>query len=325
MKILITGADGFIGSHLSEMLIKKNFDVRLLIQYNSNGNLGNLENSKYISNKNIVFGDIRDQEFCNNLTKEVNIIFNLAALIAIPYSYQAISSYIDTNVIGTMNLCNSALKNNIDYFYQISTSEVYGSAQYVPIDELHPLKPQSPYSASKIASDNIALSYFYSFNLPVSVIRPFNNYGPRQSLRAVIPTIITQIALGSKKIKLGKTDTSRDFNFVEDTANFFIEIIGNEKLIGQTINFGTGNEVKVFDIAKKIMQIMNCNIDIELDENRLRPENSEVSRLCCDNSLMKSLVDFQHQYNIDSGLKKTVEWFQDNKEVFTNKFDIYNK
>ncbi len=308
-KVLVTGADGFIGSHLTELLVKEGYDVRALGVYNSNGQFGWLDGSDCRDKVELVLGDVRDPGFCMELVKDVDIVLHLAALIAIPYSYVAPDSYIATNVTGTLNMCQAAKAHGVSRFIHTSTSEVYGTAQYVPIDEAHPLQAQSPYSASKIGADAIATSFHTSFELPLTIARPFNTYGPRQSARAVIPTIITQIAAGAKTIKLGDVSPTRDFNYVEDTARGFLALMNCDAAIGETINIGSGTEISVGDSVHLIREIMESDVTIETDEARLRPENSEVFRLCCDNRKISDLTGFVPQYDLRAGLTKTIEWF----------------
>ena len=279
-KILITGADGFIGSHLVELLIRRGFDVKAFCFYNSNGNWGWLDNlEKEIKDEiDVCMGDIRDQDFVRNAAKSCTEIYHLAALIAIPYSYTAPKSYIDTNIHGTLNIVQAAKELNIERVIHTSTSETYGTAQFVPISENHPLVGQSPYAASKIGADQIALSFWRSFETPISVIRPFNTYGPRQSTRAVIPTIITQIASG-KKIKLGATSPTRDFNFVDDTCSAYLSIAKSTEAIGKVINVASNFEISIGDTANLIAKVVDIEIEIETDKQRLRPKDSEVNRL----------------------------------------------
>ena len=306
--ILITGADGFIGSHLTEFIYKESKNeaspffgakIRALSQYNSFNYWGHLEDIEAVKKKDIevLCGDIRDPHFCKNITKGVDIIFHLAALIAIPYSYIAPDSYLDTNAKGTLNICQAALENGVKRVIHTSTSEVYGTAKYVPIDENHPLQPQSPYSASKIAADMMALSFYNAFNLEVVVARPFNTYGPRQSARAVIPTIITQIASGAKQIKLGDTTPTRDFNYVLDTVRGFALLASAKNIAGQVINIGSGFEISVGDTLKLIKELMNSDVEFVLENSRIRPSTSEVFRLCCDNSEIKKLCGFKPKYS----------------------------
>ena len=323
-KILITGADGFIGSHLTEILSKKNYSVTALSQYNSFNSHGHLEGLNFKNKINIVSGDIRDPHFCYEITKNIDYIINLAALIAIPYSYHAPSSYIDTNVTGTLNLCQGALKNKVSKFVQISTSEVYGTAKYIPIDENHPLQPQSPYSASKIASDSIAQSFYSSYGLNISIARPFNTFGPRQSARAIIPTIITQALNGRQNIKLGSLKPTRDFTYVTDTCDGIIAIMKSKKSVSKVINIGSNNEISIGKIINLVSSITNKKIHITSDKKRFRPEKSEVFQLKCNNDLLKKLTGFQPKINFENGLKKTIKWFQDEKNLAKYKSDKYN-
>ncbi len=321
---LVTGADGFIGSHLTEMLVAKGYKVKALSYYNSFNNWGWLEDINCKKEIEVLTGDIRDPHYCNHITKDVDIVFHLGALIAIPYSYVAPSSYVDTNITGTLNICQAALQNGCKRVLHTSTSEVYGTALYVPIDEKHPLQPQSPYSASKIGADAMAFSFYNAFQLPVTIVRPFNTYGPRQSARAVIPTIITQIANGMKEIKLGDVTPTRDFNFVLDTCRGFLEIAESENTIGETINIGSNFEISVGDTLNMIKEIMGSEVKFITDNQRVRPEKSEVHRLWCDNTKIKSLTGFEPKYNLREGLTKTIEWFADKENLKKYKADIYN-
>ena len=323
--ILITGADGFIGSHLTEMLLRKGHKVRALAFYNSFNNWGWLEDVVQSENLEVISGDIRDPFFCTEITKNIDQIFHLAALIGIPYSYVAPDSYIDTNIKGTLNICNAARINDVERIIHTSTSEVYGTAKYVPIDEDHPLQPQSPYSASKIAADNMAMSYFNAFNLPLTIARPFNTYGPRQSARAVIPTIILQIANGAKEIKLGDLSPTRDFNYVIDTCQAFISILESKNTLGEVINIGSNTEISIKDTLQVIKDLMSSEVVFVEDKDRLRPKKSEVFRLWCDNKKINKLTGFKPKYDIKQGLLKTIEWFSvpDNLKYF--KHNIYNK
>jgi NAD dependent epimerase/dehydratase len=321
---LVTGADGFIGSHLVEMLVSNGYHVKALSQYNSFNNWGWLEDINCKDSIEIVTGDIRDPHFCKYISKNVDIIFHLAALIAIPYSYIAPDSYLDTNVKGTLNICQAAKENGNIKVVHTSTSEVYGTAQYVPIDELHPVNPQSPYSASKIAADSMAMSYFNAFELPVAIARPFNTYGPRQSARAVIPTIITQIASGMKEIKLGDISPTRDFNYVEDTCRGFIAIAENDKTIGEVINIGSNSEISIADTLNKIKELMNSDVKFVTENVRLRPKNSEVFRLFCDNSKIKKITGYSPQITIHEGLQQTIDWLSSPKNLQYYKAEIYN-
>ena len=324
MKCLVTGADGFIGSHLTELLVKEGFQVRALSQYNSFNYWGWLEGLNCLKDIEVVSGDVRDSKFCDEITKNVDIVFHLASLIAIPYSYVAPESYVDTNIKGTLNICHSALKNNVKRVIHTSTSEVYGTANYVPIDEDHPFQPQSPYSASKIGADAMAMSYFNSFNLPLTIARPFNTYGPRQSARAVIPTIITQIANGFKEIKLGDVTPTRDFNYVEDTCMGFLALLSSEKTIGKTVNIGSNFEISIGEVLNLIKDFMNSDVKFITDPVRMRPEKSEVLRLWCDNSLIRELVGYKPKYSLKEGLIKTIEWFSTPENLKNYKANIYN-
>jgi NAD dependent epimerase/dehydratase len=323
-KVLVTGADGFIGSHLVEMLVTRGFQVRALAQYNSFNNWGWLEDVACKNDIEVVCGDVRDPQFCRIISRGIDTVYHLAALIAIPYSYQAPDSYVDTNIRGTLNICQAARDNGVKRMIHTSTSEVYGTAQYVPIDEKHPLQPQSPYSASKIAADAMAMSFFNAFNLPVTIARPFNTYGPRQSARAVIPTIITQIANGKKQIQLGDVSPTRDFNYVEDTCRGFIALAESEKAIGETVNIGSNFEISVGDTLSLIKTIMASDVEFLVDEQRLRPEKSEVNRLWCDNSKISALTGFAPQVVLAEGLTRTVDWFCDPDNLKKYKADIYN-
>lgn len=322
--VLVTGADGFIGSHLTEMLVKKGYKVKALSYYNSFNNWGWLEDIDCLSEIEVLTGDVRDPHYCLEITKGVDIVFHLAALIAIPYSYIAPSSYVDTNVIGTLNICQGALQNGCKRVLHTSTSEVYGTAQYVPIDEKHPIQAQSPYSASKVGADAMAFSFYNSFNLPVTIVRPFNTYGPRQSARAVIPTIISQIANGVKEIKLGDVSPTRDFNFVLDTCRGFIEIAESDQTIGETVNIGSNYEISVGDTLNMIKEIMKSDVTFITDDQRLRPEKSEVHRLWCDNTKINKLTGFLPEYDIRKGLTETIEWFTKIENLKKYKSDIYN-
>ncbi|MGE5402752.1 MAG: NAD-dependent 4,6-dehydratase LegB [Ignavibacteriales bacterium] len=323
-KVLVTGADGFIGSHLTEMLVKKGAQVTALSYYNSFNYWGWLESIDCLDKIKVVSGDVKDPYFCKKITSNVDVVFHLAALIAIPYSYQAPESYVDTNIKGTLNILQAAAENNCERIIHTSTSEVYGTANYVPIDEKHPLQPQSPYSATKIGADTIALSFYNSFNLPVVIARPFNTYGPRQSARAVIPTIISQIAAGKKIINLGDTTPTRDFNFVLDTCKGFIMLAECDQAVGEVVNIGSNYEISIGETFQVIKTIMNSDVEIVKDKQRLRPEKSEVKRLWCDNSKIQRLTGFEPDYNIEKGLKITVDWFLDRNNLSKYKVEIYN-
>ncbi len=324
MKVLVTGADGFIGSHLTEALLAAGYNVRALAQYNSFNYWGWLEDIEPNANLEIVCGDVRDASFCSEICEDIDIIFHLAALIAIPYSYIAPESFIETNIKGTYNICQAAKDNGVKRILVTSTSEVYGTAQYVPIDENHPLQPQSPYSASKIGADAIAMSFYNAFKLPLTIMRPFNTYGPRQSARAVIPTIITQRASGIKEIKLGDTSPTRDFNYVKDICWGFILLSQCDKAIGETVNIGSNYEISIKETFELIKDIMHSDAKLVTDEQRNRPEKSEVFRLWCDNSKIKALTGFEPKYSIREGLEKTVEWFTNPQNLGKYKPGVYN-
>lgn len=329
-KILVTGADGFIGSHLTEELIRQGYDVRTFVYYNSFNSWGWLDQSpKEIKSQLDVFaGDIRDPYGVKEAMKGCTHVLHLASLIAIPYSYHSPATYVDTNVTGTLNVVQAARELGIEKVVHTSTSEVYGTAQYVPIDEDHPLQGQSPYSASKIGADQMALSFFRSFDTPVAIIRPFNTYGPRQSARAVIPTIISQLANGASTIKLGAISPTRDFNFVKDTVQGFISVMESPKSIGEVINIGSNYEISIGDTAKLIANIMNVDLKIETDEQRIRPEKSEVERLWAENQKAKQLLGWQPAYGgkegLRRGLEETIEWFTNPKNLSQYKADVYN-
>ena len=320
-KIFITGADGFIGSHLVEELIYKGYEIKALAQYNSFNNYGWLEDldSKVKNNFEKHLGDVRDFSQISNLMKGCDIVFHLASLIGIPYSYTAPQSYIDTNITGTLNVIQSARDNEIAKIIHTSTSEVYGTAQFVPITEKHPLNGQSPYSASKIAADQIAYSFYSSYNTPVSICRPFNTYGPRQSMRAVIPNIIIQLINGNTKVKLGNINTTRDFNFIKDTVSGFIAVMKNEESIGDVFNIGSNYEIKISDVLKVISSKMKLDIKVEVDKKRIRPEISEVERLWADNSKAIKKLNWVPEYSnlsgFEKGIEETIYWFSDPKNI----------
>ncbi|MFA5016058.1 MAG: NAD-dependent 4,6-dehydratase LegB [Methylobacter sp.] len=322
--ILVTGADGFIGSHLTEMLAKQGHQIKALSQYNSFNHWGWLEEVDCLDQIEVLNGDVRDPHYCKHITKGVDVIYHLAALIAIPYSYVAPDSYVDTNIKGTLNICQAALDNQVQRVIHTSTSEVYGTAQYVPIDEKHPMQPQSPYSASKIAADAMAMSFYNAFELPLTIARPFNTYGPRQSARAVIPTIITQIAGGKKQIQLGDVSPTRDFNYVEDTCRGFIALAESDKTLGETVNIGSNFEISIGDTLNIIKNIMHSDVEFIVDEQRLRPEKSEVNRLWCDNKKIKALTGFESRIDITEGLLLTVDWFLNPENLKKYKSGIYN-
>ncbi|WP_312992251.1 NAD-dependent 4,6-dehydratase LegB [Achromobacter animicus] len=323
-KVLVTGADGFIGSHLTELLVAQGHKVRALSQYNSFNFWGWLEDINCLDKVEVVTGDIRDPHFCKEITKDIDVVYHLAALIAIPYSYVAPDSYVATNVTGTLNICQAAKENGVRRVIHTSTSEVYGTAQYVPIDEKHPLQPQSPYSASKIGADAMAMSFFNAFGLPVTIARPFNTYGPRQSARAVIPTIIGQIASGQTSIKLGDVSPTRDFNYVADTCRGFMALAGCDATVGKTVNISSNFEISVGDTLEVIRDLMGRDVEFIVDDQRLRPEKSEVFRLWGDNTLIRSLTDFEPAFDIRAGLEKTVDWFVKPENLKKYKTGIYN-
>jgi NAD dependent epimerase/dehydratase len=324
-RVLITGADGFIGSHLAELLVRHGYEVTALAQYNSFNHLGWLEDIPCRGELEIVSGDIRDPFFCKKISKGADVIFHLAALIAIPYSYDAPKSYVDTNVAGTLNICQAALENGVGKLVHTSTSEVYGTADYVPIDEGHPLKPQSPYSASKISADMLAMSFLNAFDLPVAIARPFNTYGPRQSARAVIPTIISQIASGQKQIMVGDLSPTRDFNYVADTCQGFLSIEQCAKSTGEVINIGSSYEISILDTFHMIRELMGSNAEFVIDESRIRPKKSEVHRLFCDNRKLKALTGFAPSVSLRDGLSKTIDWFLSPENLARYKATVYNK
>ena len=325
-KVLVTGADGFIGSHLVEELINNGATVKAFVYYNSFNSYGWLDTvSKEIKNKIEFFsGDIRDPNGVREAMKEVDIVFHLAALIAIPFSYHSPDSYIDTNVKGTLNIIQAARDNKVKRVLVTSTSEVYGTAQFVPITELHPKQPQSPYSASKIGADSIADSFYRSFDLPLTIVRPFNTFGPRQSARAVIPTIISQLLNGTEEIKLGDITPTRDLLFVKDTVNGFLKIAQCDELIGHEVNIATQSEISVGDLAQNLINIINPNAKIITDSQRLRPEKSEVFRLFGSNEKIKSHTDWSQKYTLEQGLKETIDWFSKKENLQQYKSDIYN-
>lgn len=322
-KVLVTGADGFIGSHLTEMLLEQGYQVTALCYYNSFNSWGWLDGMKH-PRLEIISGDVRDPHFCKHISRDMDVVFHLAALIAIPYSYVAPDSYVDTNVRGTLNICQAAKENGVKRVLVTSTSEVYGTALYVPIDEKHPKQPQSPYSASKIGADAMALSFYNSFELPVVIVRPFNTYGPRQSARAVIPTIITQIANGRREIKLGDLSPTRDFNYVKDTCHGFIELSKCDAAIGEEVNIASNYEISMRHTLLLIAKIMNADVNFIEDTQRLRPGNSEVFRLWGANAKIKELTGFTPEYTLETGLTATVGWFSKAENLRLYKADLYN-
>jgi NAD dependent epimerase/dehydratase len=325
-KVLVTGADGFIGSHLVEKLVLNGYKVKAFVYYNSFNSWGWLDSipQNLLKQIEIFSGDIRDPNGVRSAMKECDIVYHLAALIAIPFSYHSPDSYIDTNVKGTLNIVQAAKELGVERVLVTSTSEVYGTAKYVPIDELHPRQPQSPYSASKIGADCIAESFYRSFDLPVTIVRPFNTYGPRQSARAVIPTIITQLLNGATEIKLGDITPTRDLLYVEDTINGFIEIAKSTNLIGTDCNIATQSEITVGDLAQEIINQINPNATIVSDDERLRPQKSEVFRLFGSNQKIKNETQWSQKYSLSEGLSKTIDWFKEPNNLMRYKSNIYN-
>lgn len=320
-KILVTGAGGFIGSHLTEKLVKDGYNVKAFVRYNSKNNWGWLDNSIYLKDIEIVVGDIRDYDSVFSCLRGCDCVFHLAALIGIPYSYISPLAYIKTNIEGTYNILEASRQLKIENIIITSTSETYGTAQYVPINEIHPVCGQSPYSASKIAADQMAVSYYRSFNLPIKIARPFNTYGPRQSARAVIPTIISQL-LNNKPVKIGSLNPTRDLTFVKDTVDGFIALSNQNLLNGEITNIGMNEEISIGDLAKKISVLLNKELLIEKDAVRIRPNNSEVERLRCDNSKISSNTSWRPKYNLDTGLGATIDWMRINIDKY--KSEIYN-
>ena len=323
-KILVTGSDGFIGSHLTEELVRAGYQVKAFVYYNSFNTWGWLDTlpSDVMKNVEIFQGDVRDPNGVKEAMKETAAVFHLAALIAIPFSYHSPDTYVDTNIKGTLNILQAAREQDLERVLVTSTSEVYGTAQYVPMDEKHPFQGQSPYSATKIGADRLAESFYRSFQLPVSIVRPFNTFGPRQSARAVIPTIITQLLVGKEKIHLGSLTPTRDFNYVKDTVNGFIKIYESERTIGEEINIATQHEISIGELAEELIRQINPNAKIVCDEERLRPEKSEVNRLLGSNKKIKELTDWKPVYSFEEGLSETISFFKDNMDKY--KPDIYN-
>ena len=322
MKILVTGAGGFIGSHLAERCVELGYNVKAFVRYNSRNHWGWLECSKFKNELDIIAADIRDYDSVLNALKNCSTVLHLAALIAIPYSYISPLAYIKTNIEGTYNVLQAAKVLEVENILITSTSETYGTAQYIPVDEKHPLVGQSPYSASKIAADQLAISYHRSFGLPVKIVRPFNTYGPRQSARAVIPTIINQILSRKKKIKLGSIHPTRDLTYVKDTVEGFLAVAQSGKSIGEVINIGMNSEISIKNLAKLIAELMNVEIEIAIEKERLRPEKSEVERLRSDTKKAKELLGWSPKYTLESGLKETIAWFKRNLDFY--KSEIYN-
>lgn len=330
MRILVTGADGFIGSHLTEALVQAGYDVRAFVFYNSFNSWGWLDHiAPEVRGQFEVFaGDVRDPNGVRSAMKGCNVVFHLAALIGIPYSYHSPDTYVDTNIKGTLNILQAARDTDVEKVIHTSTSEVYGTAQFVPITEEHPLQGQSPYSASKIGADQMALSFHASFDMPVTVIRPFNTYGPRQSARAVIPTIITQIASGKRELQLGALHPTRDFNYIKDTVRGFMAAIGTQRCVGEVINIGSNYEISIGDTLRLIAEVMGVDVKVDEDKNRMRPEKSEVERLWAANDKAKRLLNWRPEYGGEAGLKRglqeTVAWFSNPKNLTVYKSDIYN-
>jgi NAD dependent epimerase/dehydratase len=325
-QVLITGADGFIGSHLVEKLLDEGCKVKAFVYYNSFNSWGWLDSlpEEKLKNIEIFAGDIRDPNGVEAAMQGCDIVFHLAALIAIPFSYHSPDSYVDTNIKGTLNILQSSRKLGLEKILVTSTSEVYGTAQYVPIDEKHPFQGQSPYSATKIGADRLAESFYRSFNLPVTIVRPFNTYGPRQSARAVIPTIITQLLAGATEIKLGSLDPTRDFNYVKDTVNGFLEIAKSDQTIGEEINIATGVEISVGEMAQELISQISPLAKVVSDSDRLRPSKSEVNRLLGCNKKILALTNWQFQYDLAKGLTETIEWFKNPRNLAQYKANIYN-
>ncbi|HEX55174.1 MAG: NAD-dependent dehydratase [Candidatus Altiarchaeales archaeon] len=321
--ILVTGAGGFIGSHLAKRLVELNNNVKCFIRYNSRNDWGFIEflPKEIRDNMEIIPSDLRDSDAVRDATEDVDVVFHLGSLISIPYSYLYPRNSIETNVIGTLNVLVASKENYVERIIHTSTSEVYGTAQYVPIDERHPLQAQSPYSASKIAADKIAESFYRSYNLPIAIIRPFNTYGPRQSARAIIPTIITQ-AIRSKKIYLGSLHPTRDFTYVEDVVDAFIKISRTKKAIGEVINVGSGVEISIRDLTYKILSLMDKKADIIIDKKRIRPQDSEVERLCADNTKARKILGWKPKINIDDGLMFTIDWISENIQIYKMHYTI---
>jgi len=321
-KVLVTGAGGFIGSHLTELLVKKGFDVKAFVRYNGKNDWGWLETSDVRNNIEVISGDIRDYDFVYSATKGCESVFHLAALIGIPYSYVSPLAYIRTNIEGTYNILEAGRQLGLEQILVTSTSETYGTAQYVPIDEKHPSVGQSPYSATKIGADQLADSYFRSFNTPIKIVRPFNTFGPRQSARAIIPTIITQMLSGKTELNLGNLDPTRDLTFVKDTAKGFLAIYNSDKCIGQATNIGMNEEISVKDLIELISEIIGNEVSIKQDQQRVRADKSEVERLMCDNSKLKELTDWVPEFSLKSGLIETIEFLKANLDRY--KPDLYN-
>ena len=324
-KVLVTGADGFIGSHLVELLVQRDAEVRAFCLYNSTNSWGWLDDSPMRGSFEVISGDVRDPSIARSAVKGVDYVFNLAALIAIPYSYAAPQSYVETNIRGTTNMLEAALGVGVTRFLQISTSEVYGTARYVPIDESHVLQPQSPYSASKIAADALARSFHFSFGLPLTIVRPFNTYGPRQSARAVIPTIICQLLAGRDRLKLGSLTPTRDLTFVLDTCAGMIALAETDAALGETVNIGSNFEISIGDLVDLLQRVVGTAVPVETDDDRIRPGSSEVERLWCDNKKLVAMTGFKPETALKTGLSKTVDWLRDPRNLARYKPELYSR
>ncbi|MEW6172107.1 MAG: NAD-dependent 4,6-dehydratase LegB [Bacillota bacterium] len=322
LKVLVTGAAGFIGSHLVEELVKRGYEVKAFVRYNARNDWGWLQTLPCLPKVEVCVGDIRDYDVVKEVVRGVDVVFHLAALIGIPYSYVSPLAYVKTNVEGTYNILQAAREEGVGRVVHTSTSEVYGTARYVPIDEEHPLQAQSPYAASKIAADQLALSYYRSFGLPVVVARPFNTFGPRQSARAVIPTIITQSIRGEKTLHLGSLSPTRDFNYVRDTVSGILAVGFSERTVGEVVNIGAGRENSIKEIVEMVADITGLRFSVEEEKKRIRPTNSEVGRLVCANNKARKLTGWALQYSLEEGLRETVDWFRENLHLY--KADFYN-
>ena len=324
MKVLVTGADGFIGSHLTELLVEAGYDVRAFVLYNSFNSWGWLDsvNEHVMAEVDVVMGDIRDPYRGRTAIENCDAVLHLAALIAIPFSYYAPDAYVDTNIKGTLNVLQAAKEKNARVLIT-STSEVYGTACYVPIEESHPFQGQSPYSATKIGADRLAESFYRSFGLPITIVRPFNTYGPRQTSRAVIPTIITQLCIGKEVIHLGNTSPTRDFNFVEDVVSGFLEILKSERTIGEEINIATGQEISIEELANELIRQINPKAKVANDSERMRPQKSEVERLLGSNEKIKKLTNWKPAHTFEEGIAKTIKWFRVPENLARYKTDMY--
>jgi len=325
-KVLVTGACGFIGSHLTERLLKEGCNVKALVYYNSFNSWGWLDTftKDKLKEVEVLAGDVRDPVYIKKAMRNIDAVFHLAALIGIPFSYSSVDSYIDTNTKGTLNILQACRDNAIERVVVTSTSEVYGTARYVPIDEKHPLQPQSPYSASKIASDALAESFHRSFDVPVVIARPFNTYGPRQSARAIVATIITQLLSSGKEVKLGSLHPTRDLSYVEDVCDGFVSLAECDKAIGRAVNIGSGREISIKDLAQLVIKIINPQARVVLDKTRKRPPKSEVERLLCDNTVIRKLTGWKPKVPLEEGIKRTIKWFSNKENLSRYKWDIYN-